>query len=539
METEQRVVAGRYRLLAPLGSGGMGTVWRAEDTVLGRAVAVKEVCFPPGLPDRERDVLRERTRREARAAARLDHPSAVTVYDVVEDGDAPYLVMELVESRTLAEVVQTDGPLSPQRTAAVGLDLLGALEAAHAQGIVHRDVKPSNVLVRRDGRVVLTDFGIATSTADSSITHTGLLLGSPAYLAPERARGEALRPASDLWSLGATLFTAVEGRPPFDGGEPMLTVTAVVTGEHAPFVAAGPLEPVLERLLEKDPEKRLDAAAARRLLREVAEQRPAPTTRVQPAPVAPAAAAATAALRVDDVRREVPAPAPGRRVPAWVVPVVAGTALIGLVGAGAVALGTGDEPDRAALPAASAPATPEPAPSDEPVEPEPDDAAPPPVEPDPAEAEEPAGQEPEEPQTGRAVPAGWSTDTGRAGWTVALPPGYRQTRPGEYRQASTGRTLRIETGPGQADAVADRERQEQDFARRHPSYERIRIEPVDYRGYEAADWEFTYSGLHVLNRVFVVDGLGHSLFFQTPAGDWAAAEEDFHGIARAFQPVGG
>jgi hypothetical protein len=539
VETEQRVVAGRYRLLEPLGSGGMGTVWRADDLVLGRAVAVKEVSFPHGLSEQERDVLRERTRREARAAARLDHPSAVTVYDVVEEGDAPYLVMELVEARTLAEVVREDGPLSPQRTAAVGLDLLGALEAAHAQGIVHRDVKPSNVLVRHDGRVVLTDFGIATSTADSSITHTGLLLGSPAYLAPERARGEALGPESDLWSLGATLFTSVEGKPPFDGGEPLLTVTAVVTGEHAPFAAAGPLEPVLDGLLEKDPAQRLDAAGARRLLREVAEQRPAPSTRVLTAPAAPVApaAAGTTALRVGDVRRDVAAaPPPRRRAPAWAAPAVAGIALLALVGAGVVALTTGDDPDRAALPAASAPAPREPAPSAEPDEEPPAQPAAQPAEQQPADQDEP---EQDAAESSRTVPAGWSTDTGGAGWTVALPPGYRQTRAGEYRQASTGRTLRIETGPGQPDAVADRERQEQSFASRHPSYQRIRIEEVDYRGYEAADWEFTYEGLHVINRVFVVDGVGHSLFFQTGARDFAAAEEDFRGIAQAFEPVGG
>jgi hypothetical protein len=528
VETEQRVVAGRYRLLEPVGSGGMGTVWRAEDIVLGRAVAVKEVTFPHGLSDEDRDVLRERTRREARAAARLDHPSAVTVYDVVEEDDAPYLVMELVEARTLAEVVRTDGRLSAQRTAQIGLDLLGALEAAHAQGIVHRDVKPSNVLVRPDGRVVLTDFGIATSTGDSSLTHTGLLLGSPAYLAPERARGEALGPASDLWSLGATLFTAVEGTPPFDGGAPLLTVTAVVTGEHTPFAAAGPLEPALDGLLEKDPAQRLDAAGARRLLREVAEQRPAPRTRVLAAPPAPVDAA-TSALRVGEVRRVAGASPARHRTPAWLAPAIGGIALLALVGAGVLALTTGDEPSRAALPAASAPAADASQPPEEPAEQ-------PSVEPDrPAAQEEPAAPE----QDGQAaVPPGWSTDAGRAGWVVALPPGYERSRAGEYRQSSTGRTLRVDTGPGKPDAVADRERQEKDFAARHPSYERIRIEPVDYRGYEAADWEFTYEGLHVINRVFVVDGVGHSLFFQTRAKDYADAEEDFRGIAAAFSPAG-
>src|SRR5688500_16740109 len=289
----------------------MGTVWRAEDDVLGGAVAVKEVTFPHGLSAGERQVLHERTRREARAAARLDHPSAVTVYDVVEDGDVPFLVMELVDAPTLADVVRQSGPLSPQRTAEVGLDLLGALEAAHAQGIVHRAVKPSNVLVRDDGRVVLTEFGIATTTGDSSLTHTGTLLAPPAYIPPERAPGERPGPASELWSLGATLFTAVEGKPPFDGGEAMLTVTAVVTGEHAPFVLAGALEPVLDGLIGKAPQDRLDVASARELLRAVADQPvTAAATRVLPAETtavdAPAVAAAsrTSAIPLSTPARE-------------------------------------------------------------------------------------------------------------------------------------------------------------------------------------------------------------------------------------------
>ncbi|MCW2616677.1 MAG: serine/threonine protein kinase, partial [Frankiales bacterium] len=324
MTDEQRLVAGRYRLLSPLGSGGMGTVWRAEDVLLGREVAVKEVTFPRGLSDEDREVLRERTRREARAAARLDHPSAVTVYDVVEEDGSPFLVMELVEARTLSQVVRADGPLTPQRTAQVGLALLGALETAHSQGIVHRDVKPGNVLLMAEkegaaGRVVLTDFGIASSPGDSSITSTGLLLGSPSYIAPERARGQSPGPASDLWSLGATLFTAVEGRPPYDGGEPLLTVTAVVTGEHEPFVAAGPLVPVLEGLLERDPEHRLTAAQARAALLPIAER-----SRVfaapSPSPAAERRTERTTAMLMTEVRsaaaaRPVPGPEVGPEAP--------------------------------------------------------------------------------------------------------------------------------------------------------------------------------------------------------------------------------
>ena len=500
-------------------------------------------------------MLRERTRREARAAARLDHPSAVTVYDVVEQDGSPYLVLELVEARTLAEVVRDDGPLSPQRTAEVGLALLGALTTAHAEGIVHRDVKPSNVLVRPDGRVVLTDFGIATTTGDPSITSTGMLLGSPAYIAPERARGEAPAPASDLWSLGATLFTAVEGRPPFDAGEPLLTVTAVVTGEHAPYANAGPLEPVLDGLLVKDPVERLDADGAARLLKGVAEAPAARSTAVLTTPVPqvdPAPASRTQALRLGDVRQDVAAARPGpaplaRPRPLPVVarrrrgPAVAGAVGVALLLAagGAVALTALDDPgsDQAAPTTSGAPpgdagsdATGAPADqaTDQPTQDAPQSPAP-----DAGTTEDGSDGG----SSGSGVPAGWSTDRGAAGWTVALPPGYRETGAGEYVGPS-GRTLRIETGPGKSDAVADRKAQAMDFQERHPSYREIRIDPVDYRGYEAADWEFTYEGRHVLNRVFVVDGTGHSLFFQTRSGDFAAAEGDFEGIAKAFQPAG-
>jgi hypothetical protein len=537
----------------------MGTVWRAEDQVLGREVAVKEVTFPPGLSEADRRVLRERTRREARAAARLDHPSAVTVYDVVEEDDKPYLVLEYVEARTLAEVTRTDGPLSPQRTAEIGLALLGALEAAHKQGILHRDVKPSNVLVRPDGRVVLTDFGIATATGDSTITHTGLLLGSPAYIAPERARGEKPGPPSDLWSLGATLFTAVEGKPPYDGGEPLVTVTRVVSGEHEPFVAAGALQPVLEGLLEKDPAQRLDLPSTRRMLEQVARQRPAPATRVLAAPAAVQAAGATAAIDLGEVHEDLaaaPAPAPAPHAPRArsvplvreqdrpprrrLAPVALGAAAV-LLAAGGVYLASGagedarvaaGEPRTSSAPAPTTGAAgPAEQPADEPEEPSEDASE--------GTSDEPAADDDAAPAAA-GLPAGWSTDTGGSGWTVALPPGYQQTRSGEY-VGPNRRTLRVDTtgaGGGGSDAVADREQQAQDFKSRHPSYREIRIEAVDYRGYEAADWEFTYDGLHVINRVFVVDGRGHSLFFQTRAGDFAAARSDFDGIVRAFRPVG-
>src|SRR3954468_14275548 len=250
--TGQRLVAGRYRLHTPLGRGGMGVVWAAEDELLMRPVAVKEVRLPATVDDEELELLRQRTMREARTAARLDHPCAVRVFDVCEDDDQPFIVMERLIGRTLSDVIKRDGPLPPARAAEIGLCLLDALDAAHSAGIVHRDVKPGNVVVGDDGRVTLTDFGLASTAGDPSITTTGLLLGSPAYIAPERARGGAPEPASDLWSLGATLYTAVEGRPPFDKPDPFSTLTAVVTDAHEPYRRAGAaLGAVLDRVLEK------------------------------------------------------------------------------------------------------------------------------------------------------------------------------------------------------------------------------------------------------------------------------------------------
>jgi len=281
-----RVVAGRYRLGERLGRGGMAVVWAGYDELLARPVAIKEVRLPEAIEDTERSVLHERAMREARAAARLDHPCAVRVYDVCDEGDIAFIVMELIDGQTLADVVRCDGPMLPARVAEIGVCLVEALQAAHEAGIIHRDVKPGNVIVRADGRVTLTDFGIASTAGDPSITSTGLLLGSPAYISPERARGDAPGPASDLWSLGATLYTAVEGRPPFDHPDPLATLTAVVTDQPRPCQRAGPvLCDVLTRLLDKDPARRPDAATLREALRTVAadpDAQRAPSVAVAP-----------------------------------------------------------------------------------------------------------------------------------------------------------------------------------------------------------------------------------------------------------------
>ncbi|MGY1616031.1 serine/threonine-protein kinase [Geodermatophilus sp. SYSU D00691] len=295
----ERLLAGRYVLTDVLGRGGMGVVWRATDRMLHREVAIKELTFSVGLTEEERRVLRERTLREARAAARLDHPCVTTVYDVVEEDGKPWLVMERVEADSLQAVLEHAGPLSPHATARIGLDLLAALEAAHAAGIVHRDVKPGNVLVERDGHARLTDFGIATTTGDDSLTTNGALIGSPSYMAPERIHGDEPHPGVDLWSLGATLYAAVEGRPPFARGEAMATAMSVVSEHPAPTVRAGPLEPVLRGLLTKDPAQRSTAAQARQGLQAVLAGAEPPAPVPAPAPPPPPVRAEGSVHRFD------------------------------------------------------------------------------------------------------------------------------------------------------------------------------------------------------------------------------------------------
>jgi hypothetical protein len=245
----------------------MGTVWRARDLRLDREVAVKEVCLPGPVTPQDRAVLRGRSLREARVAARLTHPGVVTVHDVIEAEGSPWIIMELVPSRSLAQVLAEDGPLSPARAAAMGVTLLEALGSAHAAGVVHRDVKPGNILVTPGGRAVLTDFGIATLDGDPRLTQAGMVMGTPGFCAPERIRGEPASPASDLWSLGATLYAAVEGRGPFEGqGSAMAILASIVHADPPPATRAGPLEPVILALMKRDPAARPNATGARRLL---------------------------------------------------------------------------------------------------------------------------------------------------------------------------------------------------------------------------------------------------------------------------------
>jgi tRNA A-37 threonylcarbamoyl transferase component Bud32 len=312
-----RVIAGRYRLQDPIGRGAMGTVWRAWDEILDREVAVKELRIRDSLTADERSRAHQRTHREARTAARLSHPGVVTVFDVAEEDGRPWIIMELVEARSLDQIISRDGPLPPQRAAEAGRQLLAALAAAHAAGVLHRDVKPSNVLLAEGGRAVLTDFGIATFEGDPGLTQTGMVMGSPGFTAPERIRGNPATPASDLWSLGATLYAAVEGHGPFERlGGAITTMSAIINEDPPSAPSAAALAPVIDALLRRNPADRPDAATAARMLG--AALPPAPPGSYVPVGVAMASAdlaspgAVNAGMAVAAQDGPAIAPAPGR-----------------------------------------------------------------------------------------------------------------------------------------------------------------------------------------------------------------------------------
>ncbi|GAA4235795.1 serine/threonine protein kinase [Streptosporangium album] len=260
-EAGGKLFNGRYRLIEPIGIGGMGKVWRGRDELLDRDVAVKEILFPHSMPLSERKVLGQRAMREARSAARLNHPGIVTVHDVITCDDAPIIVMEFIDGSSLAQVIEREERLAPAEVARIGAMMLEALGEAHAAGIVHRDLKPANVLLTGN-RVIITDFGIASLAGDVALTASGVLIGTPAFMAPEQVDNLPVTAAGDLWSLGATLYAAVEGRPPYTGTNLMAVLAAMIAREPDPPVHAGSLAPILTGLLRKDPAERLDTEQA-------------------------------------------------------------------------------------------------------------------------------------------------------------------------------------------------------------------------------------------------------------------------------------
>jgi eukaryotic-like serine/threonine-protein kinase len=548
--SDTRLIADRYALHRMLGRGGAGAVWRGVDQRLQRDVAVKEVHFPPSVPDAEREAIRTRVFREARSAGRLTHEGVTTVYDVLEEGGQAYIVMELVDAPTLTDLVRTEGPLEPERAAGIGLQILSALAAAHGAGIVHRDVKPSNVMVDAGAkaaggdRVKLTDFGIAAVKDDPSITATGNVIGSPSYMAPEQARSNDASPASDLWGLGATLFFAVEGKAPFDRGQAMPTLHAVLNDDLPEPTNAGALGPVIADLLEKDPLRRPNAEELRRRLEQVAGDAGAtaaaaatvPVERTEPAP------APRPAPEPDPAPEPEPAPADDARRPMLIVAgllllLVAGVAVWGLLREDAPEAAAPEEP-------AGDPATEEPADEEEAAEPEEQ------AEPSPDPAAEDAAEEADESAdaTGVEVPDGWTTHTDDAtGYQIAYPGDWEVVTVSQtltdFRDPSSPTYLRVDwTDAPPSDPVADWQQQSQSFGARHEGYEEIRIEPYDYRGYDAAMWEYRYvaDGLPVRAYNLGIDTgtYGHALNFQTSEELWEESQDLYATFQEVFQPGG-
>ncbi len=543
----QRTIGGRYRLDRSIGQGGMGTVWQGHDELLGRQVAVKEVRFPPELGPQEMADLRERTLREARATARLSHPNVITTYDVVEEDDRPWIVMELLATRTLSEVLRDDGPLPPHRVAEIGLGVLSALETSHAQGIVHRDVKPSNVLVTKDGRPVLTDFGIATMAGDPALTSTGVVLGSPAYMSPERARGKAFGPESDLWSLGATLFVAAEGRPPFESDNALGTLTSVISDPVPQLSVGGPLALAVDGLLRKDPQDRAGFAETRELLTRAAADHTAAAAAPTASTVALDRAGRTEALPASGVaaatpRSESPRPAPEpptvydeeprRRGGLLAVALVVALLLIG--GLVAYALNSGDDPNQTASdkPSSSATASSTP-PSNTPSN-------------TPSKTQSSKPPSSSAPPADSGVPAGYQLYEDPSGFSVAVPEGWQATQNSatavDLKSPDGSSFLRVDqTSEPKKDAAKAWEQQEKSTKNELPNYQRISIEPVDYNGWEAADWEFTFGNqTHVLNRGFVTDSThGYALYMSSREDAWDANMKVFQTAAATFKPAGG
>ncbi|MFJ9663889.1 serine/threonine-protein kinase [Streptomyces sp. NPDC101219] len=570
-----QLVAGRYRLGESIGNGGMGRVWRAHDEVLHRSVAIKELTAALYVSDSEQAMLLARTRAEARAAARINHSAVVTVHDVLEHDGRPWIVMELVEGRSLADAVKEQGRVEPREAARIGLWVLRALGAAHRAGVLHRDVKPGNVLLGRDGRVLLTDFGIAQIEGDTAITRTGEVVGSVDYLAPERVRGHDPGPASDLWALGATLYTAVEGTSPFRRTSPLTTMQAVVEEEVDAPRHAGPLTPVIAALLSKDPAARPDAVRAEEMLAQAAEgRRPdaaqayVPTRPVatpgsqryetRPDTALPAAGsgsgpgfgpgfgsaqAATAGApgagpgpggpRGTGPTAVQPPGAPGAATPRstggggrrrMIALVVALAAIIG--GATAVVLqqrGDGGRPGGGGTSAAS--------------------------------SASPAAEDPEDEGAKGGLPAGWVRRKDPYGFSVVLPGAdwKRVVVDGESRQVDYtpdgGKhflRIAVDDSPDFDDPYEHLGDLDQQIGQRLVDYRRVELRRLTYRDRDSARLEYTWTALpkdtgfpgpyRAIDQMYLArDGVEYALYMAGPAEDWDTTRAQFETVLKGWR----
>ncbi|MFJ7176973.1 serine/threonine-protein kinase [Streptomyces massasporeus] len=558
------LVAGRYRLAESIGSGGMGRVWRAHDEVLHRSVAIKELTAALYVSESEQAILLARTRAEARAAARINHSAVVTVHDVLEHDGRPWIVMELVEGRSLADAVKEEGRVEPREAARIGLWVLRALRAAHTAGVLHRDIKPGNVLLARDGRVLLTDFGIAQIEGDTTITRTGEVVGSVDYLAPERVRGHDPGPSSDLWALGATLYTAVEGRSPFRRTTPLTTMQAVVEEEAAELQNAGPLTPVIISLLRKDPGTRPDASEAEQMLAEAAEgRRPNGAQAYVPTQYGGAtpyrdshSGTGTAATATGPVgagsgsHTGTPLPPPAGTPATGTSP--AGTASYGPTGPTTIGpTGTGPQPTGTgrrrrlrtfalvvALAAIIGGGTA--------------------VVLQQWHQNRQGGSGSSVSTTegpGGSVPDSWIRYDDPAGFSLYLPKGWKRTPygpQGELRQIDYspdgGRhfvRIAVDTSPDFADPYAHQLDLEQQL-QRLVDYKRVTLERNIYRDREGARWEYTWTAQpkdikfpgprRAVEETYVArDGTEYALYMSAPAADWPTASKQFTALLQGWQ----
>lgn len=579
--TTDRRVGGRYELMRRIARGGGGTVWAGYDHLLERDVAVKHVMIPDDLPEPERELLRARVRSEARAAARLLHPSAVAIFDVIaEDGDV-HLVLELVSDPTLDELVSREGPLPEGDVAAIGLRMLDVLVAAHERGIVHRDVKPSNIFVSDQGEVKLTDFGIASMDGEARLTQTGATMGSPQFIAPEQALGHDAAPAADLWGLGASLYLAVEGVPPFERSNAVATVHAVVHEDARPMERAGDLAPLLSRLLEKRPEDRPDEIWLRdefaRLAGVDTPPVPAADTTVlpirsspatEPAPAQAPATEPTPPTESDDEGDDtaltasvaVPPAAPTREEDAdgatderadrrW-VPAAAVLALIAILGFVMLTRTGGGDPARDDEQIAAPDETDE-APTGEGADPDADadaEGEPEAGDGDGDGAEEGDAEVADENAVPEAeVPGDWQVVDGPA-YQVAVPADW-QVQPGQgrlvdHRDPDSSTYLRVDWTPDpEPDPFANWERFSRTLADSFQDYEELQLTELTFRGEPAALLEYTYvdggTELRAYNlNIRASDDRAYALNLQSRAEDWDEVEPMFASIVGGFEPDG-
>ncbi|MCW8095324.1 serine/threonine-protein kinase [Streptomyces tauricus] len=588
------LLAGRYRLADSIGSGGMGRVWRARDEVLHRAVAIKELTAALYVSESEQAVLLARTRAEARAAARINHSAVVTVHDVLEHDGRPWIVMELVEGGSLADAVKDAGRIEPREAARVGLWVLRALRAAHSAGVLHRDVKPGNVLLSHDRRVLLTDFGIAQVEGDTTITRTGEIVGSVDYLAPERIRGQDPGPSADLWALGATLYTAVEGRSPFRRTTPLTTMQAVVGEEPDAPENAGPLTAVITALLRKDPAERPGPEEAEQMLAEAAEGRApdaaqayVPTQHVDPTrdprgtygqglpgaygpaqPAVPGFEDATHAVAHGSHGLNGPGsgqypqgpyggpdgrdtygghgrPAPDPAGATANQPAVAGgpgrrrfrtvAAVVlaaALVGGGGVAamLLADGWGDGDASKSSNQSSSPN-TPS--------------------ASASEDNGKQTETAQTGD-VPAGWERVDDPEGFSLVLPKGWKRQTEGtqvDYTPDAGEHFVRIavDDSPDFDNPYRHLVDLEQQISGRLSEYRQVSLESNTFRDRPGALWDFTWTALakdtefpgprRAMEQAYLGrDGVEYVIYISAPEADWDTAREQFDTVLRGWQP---